>query len=165
MTCLPPATAVAAPTSIFVDNIFCKAITMTCRYISICRTAGTAASCTSHGFVTRQNGTHHQRCTDLVNANVALLQDNLNNHRALRSARTNQQTHLDASSVSGRRYSWSPPLTHLTAPCCTAQPGCCSHINSHIQVRGHRTGSSCSGVGEYPRKTTQTKSGTRIYHS
>ena len=31
----------------------------------------------------------------------------------------------------------------------------CSHINSHNQVRGHRTGSSHSGAGEYPRKKTQ----------
>ena len=29
---------------------------------------------------------------------------------------------------------------------------CCSHINSHNQVRGHRTGSSHSGAGEYPRE-------------
>ena len=29
---------------------------------------------------------------------------------------------------------------------------CCSHINSHNQVRGHRTGSSHSGVEEYPRE-------------
>ena len=43
---------------------------------------------------------------------------------------------------------------------------CCSHINSHNQVRGHRTGSSHSGAGEYPRgKHKQTKGGTRIYHS
>ena len=30
--------------------------------------------------------------------------------------------------------------------------GCCSHIHSHNQVRGHRTGSSHSGVEEYPRE-------------
>ena len=29
---------------------------------------------------------------------------------------------------------------------------CCCHINSHNQVRGHRTGSSHSGDEEYPRK-------------
>ena len=29
---------------------------------------------------------------------------------------------------------------------------CCSHINSHNQVRGHRTGSSHSGAEEYPRE-------------
>ena len=29
---------------------------------------------------------------------------------------------------------------------------CCSHINSHNQVRGHRTGSRHSRVEEYPRK-------------
>ena len=34
---------------------------------------------------------------------------------------------------------------------------CCSQINSHNQVRGQRTGSSHSGVEEYPRKKTQTK--------
>ena len=34
---------------------------------------------------------------------------------------------------------------------------CCSHINSHNQVRGHRTGSSHSGAEEYPREKTQTK--------
>ena len=33
---------------------------------------------------------------------------------------------------------------------------CCSHINSHNQVRGHRTGSSHSGAEEYPREKTQT---------
>ena len=42
---------------------------------------------------------------------------------------------------------------------------CCSHINSHNQIRGHRTGSSHSGAEEYPREKTQTKGGTRIYHS
>ena len=43
---------------------------------------------------------------------------------------------------------------------------CYSHINSHNQVRGHRTGSSHSGAEEYPReKHKQTKGGTRIYHS
>ena len=50
-------------------------------------------------------------------------------------------------------------LTKLT--CC-----CCSHINSHNQVRDHRTGSSHSGAEEYPReKHKQTKGGTRIDHS
>ena len=35
---------------------------------------------------------------------------------------------------------------------------CCSYINSHNQVRGHRTGSSHSGAEEYPReKHTQPK--------
>ena len=35
---------------------------------------------------------------------------------------------------------------------------CCSHINSHNQVRGHRTGSSHSGAEENPReKHTQPK--------
>ena len=29
---------------------------------------------------------------------------------------------------------------------------CCSHINSHNQVRGHRTASSHSGAEEYPRE-------------
>ena len=31
----------------------------------------------------------------------------------------------------------------------------CSHINSHNQVRGHRTGSSHSGAEEYPRDKTR----------
>ena len=35
--------------------------------------------------------------------------------------------------------------------------GCCSHINSHDQVRGHRTGSSHSGAEEYPREKSQTE--------
>ena len=49
----------------------------------------------------------------------------------------------------------------LAKSCC-----CCSHINSHKQVRGHRTGSSHSGAEEYPGKEhKQTKGGTRIYHS
>ena len=37
---------------------------------------------------------------------------------------------------------------------------CCSHINSHNHVRGHRTGSSLSGAEEYPRekhKQTHTR--------
>ena len=33
--------------------------------------------------------------------------------------------------------------------CCCC---CCSHSNSHIQVRGHRTGSGHSGAEEYPRE-------------
>ena len=35
---------------------------------------------------------------------------------------------------------------------------CCSHINSYTcnQVRGHRTGSSHSGVEEYPREKKST---------
>ena len=45
---------------------------------------------------------------------------------------------------------------------------CCSRINSHNQVRGHKTGSSHSGAEEYPRgknKHKRTKRDTRIYHS
>ena len=39
--------------------------------------------------------------------------------------------------------------------CCCCR--CCSHINSHNQVLGHRTGSSHSGAEEYPmEKHTQT---------
>ena len=38
----------------------------------------------------------------------------------------------------------------------------CSHINSHNQIRGHRTGCSHSRVEEYPKeKHTRTKSGPR----
>ena len=37
---------------------------------------------------------------------------------------------------------------------CNAGTSCCSHINPHNQVRGHRTGSSHSGAEEYPRKGT-----------
>ena len=37
-------------------------------------------------------------------------------------------------------------------------------VNWHNQVRGHRTGSSHSGVEEYPKnKTHENKSGTRKY--
>ena len=36
---------------------------------------------------------------------------------------------------------------------------CRSHITSHSQVRGHRTGSSHSGAEEYPRDKTQTNQG------
>ena len=60
-------------------------------------------------------------------------------------------------------YAGRPLLVsfHESEPCC-----CCSHINSHNQVRGHRTGSSHSGAEEYPRgKHKQLKGGTRIYHS
>ena len=34
---------------------------------------------------------------------------------------------------------------------------CCSHINSHNQVRGHRTGSSHSEAEEHPRETQTTR--------
>ena len=34
---------------------------------------------------------------------------------------------------------------------------CCYHINSHNQVRGHKTCSSHSGVEEYPRETNTSK--------
>ena len=43
---------------------------------------------------------------------------------------------------------------HVTPGCC-----CCSsssHIHSHNQVRGHRTGSSNSGAEEYPWEKAQT---------
>ena len=33
---------------------------------------------------------------------------------------------------------------------------CCSHINSHNKVRGHRTGSSHSGAEEHPSEKSQT---------
>ena len=39
---------------------------------------------------------------------------------------------------------------------------CCSHINSHNQVRGHRTGSSHSGAEEYPRENT---SKSKVVHT
>ena len=41
--------------------------------------------------------------------------------------------------------------------CCCCCCSCCSHINSHNQARGHRTGSSYSGVEEYPKNKTRTK--------
>ena len=37
----------------------------------------------------------------------------------------------------------------------TSKHSCCSHINSHNQIRGHRTGSSHSGAEEYPGEKTQ----------
>ena len=40
-------------------------------------------------------------------------------------------------------------IISVVQQCC-----CCSHINSHNQVRGHRTGSSHSGAGNYPRENT-----------
>ena len=40
------------------------------------------------------------------------------------------------------------PSPHTCCRCC------CSHINSHNQVRGHRTGSSHSGAEEYSRGNT-----------
>ena len=44
--------------------------------------------------------------------------------------------------------------------CCSLGCCCCSHIDSHNQVRGQRTGSSHSGVEEHPsEKILQTKSG------
>ena len=36
-----------------------------------------------------------------------------------------------------------------TCCCCC----CCSHIISHNQVRGHKTGTGHSGAEEYPRET------------
>ena len=41
----------------------------------------------------------------------------------------------------------SKALIKIVRCCCR-----CSHINSHNQVRGHRTGSSYSGAEEYPRE-------------
>ena len=51
-----------------------------------------------------------------------------------------------------RKPSFSPPCTlSVTQPTIN----CCSHIiNSHDQVRGHRSGSSHSGAEEYPRGNT-----------
>ena len=44
--------------------------------------------------------------------------------------------------------------------CC----GCCSAINLHIEVRGHRTGLSHSGAEKYPReKHKRTERCTYIY--
>ena len=61
-----------------------------------------------------------------------------------------------SSSSSSRR---SPSLpTHLVFFSMNLQISnkerhcCCSHINSHNPVRGHRTGSSHSGAEEYPRE-------------
>ena len=54
-------------------------------------------------------------------------------------------------------------LPASTKSCCC----CCCHVNSHNQVRDHGTGSSHSGVKEYPNpgnKHDQNKSGTFIYH-
>ena len=49
------------------------------------------------------------------------------------------------------------PMTRYIAAC-SKGCCCCSHINSHNQVRGHRTGSSHSGAEGYPReKHTQPK--------
>ena len=45
---------------------------------------------------------------------------------------------------------WSSPCLRCYCCCCR------SHINSHNQVRGHRTGSSHSGAEEYPRENTHT---------
>ena len=59
-------------------------------------------------------------------------------------------------------YSCEPSKPHpgatpslLTCYCCCCCC-CCSHINSHNQARGHRTGSSHSGAEEYPRENTHT---------
>ena len=54
----------------------------------------------------------------------------------------------------------SPQGSYMSYESCTCFPGltccccCCSHIISHKQVRGHRTGSSHSGAEEYPRENT-----------
>ena len=53
--------------------------------------------------------------------------------------------------------------THELTELCSSTCCCCSHINSHNQVRGHRTGSSHSGAGEYPReKNTNQRWDTHI---
>ena len=44
---------------------------------------------------------------------------------------------------------------------CADRCCCCSHINSHNRVRGHRTGSSHSGAEEYPRE----KHKPRVVHA
>ena len=52
---------------------------------------------------------------------------------------------------------------HVTGQCFC----CCSRINSHNQVRGHRTGSSHSGAEEYPRercRVTRTDPTVRFGH-
>ena len=54
-------------------------------------------------------------------------------------------------------YSGWPPCTYhiilrRISSQCFHLVCCCSHINSHTQVRGHRTGSGHSGAEEYPRK-------------
>ena len=46
---------------------------------------------------------------------------------------------------------------HSISSCC-----CCSHINSHNQVCGHRTGSSHSGAEEYPRWYTHISQLTQL---
>ena len=72
--------------------------------------------------------------------------------------------HSSGSSTGG--FTICPPCFHRTTWALdTINNVClCSHINSHIQVRGHRTGCSHSGVEEYPRKTIkQTNSGTHMY--
>ena len=56
---------------------------------------------------------------------------------------TVQKSKKYSSTPSRSTYSYQVP------GCC-----CCSHINSHNQVRGHRTGSSQSGAEEYPRENT-----------
>ena len=52
-----------------------------------------------------------------------------------------------------------PSLGRRRSPlgCC-----CCSHINSHNQVRGHSTGSSTSGAEEYPKKNHNPRLYTHI---
>ena len=53
---------------------------------------------------------------------------------------------------STQRAHWLLMCTSVMGCCCC----CCSQINSHNQVRGHRTGSSHSGAEEFPREKTQT---------
>ena len=60
-----------------------------------------------------------------------------------------------------------PPVAFVAFSRTSNSPCCCFQINSHNQVRGHRTRSSHSGVEKYPRgkDPKQTKRGTSIYHS
>ena len=52
-----------------------------------------------------------------------------------------------------------PPVSLVSQSCCCCG---CSHITSHNQVRGHRTGSSHSGAEEYP---TRKKLKPKVVHA
>ena len=65
------------------------------------------------------------------------------------------------------RIAHPTPMHMPTHPYQVPYGSCCSHINSHNQVRGHRTGSSHSGAEEYPREEHKPKvvHAYQVYHS
>ena len=88
------------------------------------------------------------RHADLLRAATAVIATPAS-ARCMRS-RTWSNSYLQAA--------FDTPIARVAGCACPSRriPVCCSQINSHNQVRGHRTGSSHFGAEEYPREKTQT---------